>query len=996
MHVLTGKSQILLVIILALSSSFIPLDQLQCRKNLIWPSRGYYHTYNDISLSLADINGDGIHDIVTGMCANFAYIGGFPELLRLPVGSYLVGNREGGFESSHTILRDHWDEIVETWTSKIMVMDQNRDGRDDLIASLGIDYGYPWPPSYILLCLGKEDGKLEYHSIIEYDLYPLDAGKFNDDYYPDLLVVYNWVDWSEYGEIIGALVSYGFNTFRYLDINSYENYYHVSSGLGDLNNDDYSDVVILAIEDQDRKRIQVFLSDGNGEFSFLNGPELPYLYPRKLYIGDINADFNEDVIIAYNRWFMVFLGNGSGLLNHVGNWRIVPLEREGTFHIEDVNGDGFSDVIAATPEEGGKLKVRIGTDSGTFLTEYEYEEIGDGLVGLGFGDFNEDGNKDIVMSFKGYNPHIRVFFGNGEGEFPPSMSDTVNLRFPSTFRPRELIIADFNGDCHEDIICRIFHRSDFDCQSANTLILYGDGEGQFVEPLTFYSCSKPTQAVVGDFNGDGYDDFIVANSDSNNIIVFAGNEKGEFNEPIFRDTGNNPLTPLVADFNNDGLSDIAVSNKEDHTVSILLGDLDSLLVARRVYDVGYQPGIPRIANFNKDDHPDISVPLEEEGKIKIGLGDGEGNFSLSNVIQVGDQIKGHVALDVNNDMNADIVVTKAQTGMMKIYLGDGSGRFLLHQSYSIPMNPGAPQIADINNDSIPDVFVAFPGAGKLFIFLGKGDGTFDKKVRPVLKHILDPIPDDINRDGKVDMIIASSGSEDEDYPSILRVLLGNGKGKFTPSWSFQRFYMPMIRIPLLMDINGDEFKDIILSSFYNVYIFLGDGEGKFKEIGEYKVGNMAHTPARCDVDLDGYPDLIVSNEGSNDITLLLNGIPDVEINIDKIYCIIHPKGNVRADIRVINRTDVDLPIEGLLRVRDSNGEWLPIAAPIECILKGGFEKVISVKGKIPDYVPGDTYLFQASVGKPGDPFFYSSDASELEDCMLINASKRKNICLECH
>jgi uncharacterized protein (DUF2141 family) len=71
--------------------------------------------------------------------------------------------------------------------------------------------------------------------------------------------------------------------------------------------------------------------------------------------------------------------------------------------------------------------------------------------------------------------------------------------------------------------------------------------------------SNPTSAVVGDFNGDGKLDLVVANAGSKNVSILLGNGDGSFKAPL-NFGAPAPQSVAVGDFNGDGKLDVAVAN----------------------------------------------------------------------------------------------------------------------------------------------------------------------------------------------------------------------------------------------------------------------------------------------------------------------------------------------------------------------------------------------------------------------------------------------------
>ena len=89
--------------------------------------------------------------------------------------------------------------------------------------------------------------------------------------------------------------------------------------------------------------------------------------------------------------------------------------------------------------------------------------------------------------------------------------------------------------------------------------------------------TTPYGIAVGDFNGDGHPDIVVANEAGSSIQVLLNNGSGVFTAQTAITTNiNHPYAVAVADFNGDGKLDLAVANygsgTSNGTVAIFLGN----------------------------------------------------------------------------------------------------------------------------------------------------------------------------------------------------------------------------------------------------------------------------------------------------------------------------------------------------------------------------------------------------------------------------------------
>ena len=340
--------------------------------------------------------------------------------------------------------------------------------------------------------------------------------------------------------------------------------------------------------------------------------------------------------------------------------------------------------------------------------------------------------------------------------------------------------------------------------------------------MDYNSGGEAQSLALGDVNGDGKPDVVVANQ------VLLGNGDGTFQPALNYNSGVEAQSLAIADVNGDGRPDLLVAGCSsvngdggcaNGAVSVLLANGDGTFQPAVIYGSGGGGSAEAlaIADVNGDGRPDLLVAdfcssvdsdgncTNNNGAVSVLLGNGDGTFQPAVSYGSGGQLATSVAVaDLNGDGRPDVVVANdcpsgpseqdndlCQFGsytVVGVLLGNGDGTFQpvsLYNSggyYSISVT-----VADLNGDGKLDLAV---GSGSDFwpdfqngaagVLLGNGDGTF----QPVSQYTFagsgtSAAVADMNGDGKPDLVLASNDCTNcASGDDGVGVLLGNGDGTF--------------------------------------------------------------------------------------------------------------------------------------------------------------------------------------------------------------------------
>jgi hypothetical protein len=339
--------------------------------------------------------------------------------------------------------------------------------------------------------------------------------------------------------------------------------------IADLNGDKIKDLVIANGEDSS---VTVLLGTGKGEFREAKGSPFPAGYmPNDIAIADFNKDGKPDMAFANHdrKYLTVLIGDGSG---------------------------GFK------PEKGSPFPVVV--------TPHTH--------GIAAGDFNSDGNLDLLTDSWG-NDRLAVLFGNSNHGFNTPVKYLQVGKHPYQ-RARA---ADLNNDGNLDIVTT-------NLDGNNTTILLGDGKGNFREPQgSPFACGdSPFGVAIGDINGDGRPDLAIVNSPSitssntgrDGLTILLGDGNGKFTtmpgSPFT--AGNAPSRVAIGDLNSDGIADIVVTNYKSNTITIFMMKKGGVASSYSLL-VGSKPDGLAIADLNGDGEGDIVVANSGDNYINVML-----------------------------------------------------------------------------------------------------------------------------------------------------------------------------------------------------------------------------------------------------------------------------------------------------------------------------------------------------------------------------------------
>jgi hypothetical protein len=175
---------------------------------------------------------------------------------------------------------------------------------------------------------------------------------------------------------------------------------------------------------------------------------------------------------------------------------------------------------------------------------------------------------------------------------------------------------------------------------------------------------------------------------------------------------------------------------------------------------------------------------------------------------------------------------------------------------------------DLNHDGRTDIVIASYNPESVTVALSAGGGRFRNggtyKVGGLARSVA---IGDLNGDGKPDLVSANYGVNP---PDTISVLLNSAAGRFAARRDYQVGREPAALA--VADLNGDDKADLAIASDVTntVSALFNRGDGTFLPGISYATGRRPVSLAIDDLNGDGQPDLATVNAGVNTVSVLLN------------------------------------------------------------------------------------------------------------------------------
>ena len=292
----------------------------------------------------------------------------------------------------------------------------------------------------------------------------------------------------------------------------------------------------------------------------------------------------------------------------------------------------------------------------------------------------------------------------------------------------QVVVADLDGDGRDDVAVAATLIDGGTHRNSVQVFLRGAGGG-FAAPTAYPLAFDPWGVSVGDLDGDGRPDLVVAipastppqlntPGDSGGLVLLRQDPAtpGRFLAPVWVRTGGAAEACAVADLTGDGLADVAVAD------GVLVNGRILLLAQAPDPPGSFLPAVPVpvaagqgfsslvAADVDGDGRPDLV--LAGSGGLAVLHQRAGGGFTAPVLLAVGQRFDGVAAADLDGDGRLDLVAANpgnAPNGgrggaSVTVFLQAQPGIFT---ATAVPVADGARQVAigDLDGDGLPEVAV---------------------------------------------------------------------------------------------------------------------------------------------------------------------------------------------------------------------------------------------------------------------------------------------------
>lgn len=565
------------------------------------------------SIAIVDITGDGLPDLVTGNPSKHSV-------------SWLANLGAATFSTATTL---------DVGLRPVSVVPGDYDGDGDF------DVAVANRDSETILMLDNEAGSLRSGATFPTGPLPtvVAGADFDADGWPDLVI----------GRRDGFSVLYN-DAGSFVESNDFV----LATGVFVVEDIDADGFVDILVGSFDRTSVSLFRGGGAG------GSVRSFLAPQRvsadhveLGVGDLDADGQLDLIapaIEPNRVAVLYRDALDSL--RLEGTRYPALGRPHGLAVEDLNGDGFADVVTSNGDDT-TYTTFFNRGDGTLEPALSTSIPGNHLGSCTANDLDLDGDIDLI--FWGPTASVIVLLNQGGAVWSEPIFYT-----PGTGGGRFVTVADLDGDGFSEVLAPDL--------GGNTISVYfNDGRGGLTGPLPLTVGSSPWEVKVDDLDGDGDHDIVAANNGSSDLSILLNLGGRSFAPARSFPLARRPIGVAVADFDQDGRKDLGVSGGGtaiDFHLNLGGGEFGP----PAVFSLERAPFSIDAFDIDLDGFQDVVTSNEGSASVSVLRGRGDGTFAPVLHFAVGSGPRLALGKDMDLDGDIDLVTANRESSDVSVFV----------------------------------------------------------------------------------------------------------------------------------------------------------------------------------------------------------------------------------------------------------------------------------------------------------------------------------------
>ena len=845
-------------------SNIIDLDNVKNPLN-------YINAFNGGGVAISDLNNDGLQDIV--------FTGNM-------VPSKIYYN-QGGMK-----FKDVTEEVgfvFDGWPTGVVIADVNNDGLNDIYICRSYDDDPKKRAN--LLFVNSSSGKFVEQGVrygLNDENYSIGASFFDYDLDGDLdLIVanhprYRLIALSKHLNYFKNPVK-NFSSRLFRNVNG--RFVDVTEGAGllsygfclsvttsDFNNDNYPDIFITVDHDEEDF---LFLNNGDGSFNYSTHAAFKQVSRSSMGvdISDINHDLNTDIMVAemlpgeYYRekisMSMQTIQRFNFLIDTMG---YKYYQMRNFLHLNNGNGT-FSDVSQL---------------AGIHKSDWSWSNL--------FVDADNDMDQDIFIA-NGY--YKDIFNKDLKKAFDKKM-----MELKGDMTAMNKLANEYAKSCPIDDVPNVFYEN-------QKVYKYNN----ISEKAGFTKPTISTGAAYGDLDNDGdidivtnnigekadiYENKLAANNYirlslrleggstawGSKAIIYVGDEKriGELTTTRGYQSSSEPIIHFGLGTNTliDSIDIIWLGGSLQKLESVKSNQVLEIQKSNSLDRFSYPVYSPVVQNIEAKDSG-----LDFVQKENYGYDDYKDQVLLPH--KLSEQGPFLSVDDVNNDGLQDVYVSAPKGQAGALYIQDKKGKFNSRKIDAFAVDKmyedGGSSFVDVDNDGDLDLIIASSGYEfpendplyqvRLYLNNGKGYFTKDNKNLPAFRNPVScVVPSDIDNDGDMDFFLGGAYRPKKyPYAGHSAIFVNDGKGQFSVLSTPDLSSSGMIKDAIWFDVNNDDRKDlIVVGEWTSIEFWINEASGLVNRSEEYldeQYKGWWNVVKVSDIDNDGLEDIIVGNLGLN-------------------------------------------------------------------------------------------------------------------------------------